>query len=175
MRKPRLRAATAALSAVLMTAGLTFTVAASASASVTPNVTPTHVTPNVAWEDLFNHECVSGSLPGPTNTTIVLVPCGSTTWEGWNMEYYSGYVVFQWAIAPKYCMDGREGTNKVTLQLCGTDGTHEHWIQIQNTYIEFMFENQYNGECLNGREGEGAVTVQPCARSDAHDVWAPAL
>jgi hypothetical protein len=64
------------------------------------------------------------------------------------------------------CLDGREGPGSVTLQICGSDGTHTDWTPNGSWIV-----NNYNGECLDGREGLGNVTVQTCVPNDPNEDW----
>jgi hypothetical protein len=68
------------------------------------------------------------------------------------------------------CLDGREGPGGVTLQTCGTDGTHEEWVKVV-TPGYWELQNEYNGLCLDGREGTGGVTVQRCGTDGTHEDW----
>jgi hypothetical protein len=174
MRKPRLRAAVAALSAVLATAGLTAATQAPAYTTGAP----------VQWVDAYNKECLYDTWAGPgtpTSNTADLISCDDIYTHPaqiWVALIYPGYVMLQLQYSD-YCLDGREGKGNVTLQVCGVDGTHEHWIELKpegSNQPIFEFENQYNGECLDGREGDGNVTVQSCSFNydDRHELWFPA-
>jgi hypothetical protein len=68
------------------------------------------------------------------------------------------------------CLDGREGTGGVTLQTCGSDGTHEVWLKVV-TPGYWELQNEFNGLCLDGREGTGAVTLQKCGTDGTHEDW----
>jgi hypothetical protein len=68
------------------------------------------------------------------------------------------------------CLDGREGPGGVTLQTCGTDGTHEEWVKVV-TPGYWELQNEFNGLCLDGREGTGGVTVQRCGTDGTHEDW----
>ena len=71
------------------------------------------------------------------------------------------------------CLDGREGTGGVTVQRCGTDGTHEDWfhVNVGGSFITSTFEDLYNAECLDGREAPIGVTVQTCGTDGTHEWW----
>jgi hypothetical protein len=77
------------------------------------------------------------------------------------------------------CLDGREGTGNVTLQLCGTDGTHEVWTaRTVGSPSVAELKDVFNGLCLDGREGTGNVTLQPCGfpgpvPDGTHEYWTP--
>jgi len=71
------------------------------------------------------------------------------------------------------CLDGREGTGAVTLQKCGTDGTHEDWfhVNVGGSFITSTFEDLFNAECLDGREAPIGVTVAVCGSDGTHQWW----
>jgi hypothetical protein len=68
------------------------------------------------------------------------------------------------------CLDGREGPGGVTLQTCGTDGTHEVWLKVI-TPGYWELQNVFNGLCLDGRLGTGGVTLQRCGTDGTHEDW----
>jgi hypothetical protein len=169
MRKPRLRAAVAALSAVLATAGLTAATQAPAYITGAP----------VQWIDAFNKECLYDIGPA-VDPRAGLTVCNNIYQpvQIWVERIYPGYVMLQQQNS-NYCLDGREGKGNVTVQYCGADGTHEHWVALRpegSNQPVLEFEDLFNGECLDGREGTGNVTVQPCTFNydDRHELWLPA-
>ncbi len=175
MRNPRRKAA-AALVAVLTGTGLMLTAAAPAQA--VPAGT-------FAFENYFNHECLTGGIYGAPfdGTPVALEPCNGIRWydQNWTVVVTSGYTMFEWAADPIYCMDGRLGTGNVMLELCNSDGTHTHYIQIdyQGLVNVWVFEDQFNAECLDGRLGIGNVTLQDCgtpagAGDSGHEWWGAA-
>jgi hypothetical protein len=122
----------------------------------------------------FNEECLTdvGMSPGAAASMETCSPGSSR--QTWQAVVYSGYIEIQATSFPRYCLDGRLGKGKVAVDLCGSDGTHQHWIEIipcSSCYFSYVFKDQFNGECLDGRLGAGNVTLQTCGTDGNHEVW----
>ena len=157
MRKTRLQAATAALVAILASTGLTF--AATVPAQATPKQ------PVARSVSLVSADLAVATVPTPAAPRGPAVQAALRSGSSVGIE---NVVITDHST--NSCLDGREGTGGVTMQSCGSDGTHQIWARISYPGYD-IYENQFNVECLDGRLGTGAVTVQQCGTDGAHQNW----
>ncbi len=174
MRRPGLRATTAAFLAILASVGLTLAATAPAQAAskqlarvALPSTSPISIE-NVYILDHSGDWCLDGRLG---NNGVTMQPCGSDgTHQIWTRLEYPGYDIYENQFN-FFCLDGR--LSAVTLQECGTDGTHQDWVRILAgggvPGIEIWnIENLFNAFCLDNRP---LVTLQQCGTDGTYQVW----
>jgi hypothetical protein len=67
------------------------------------------------------------------------------------------------------CLDGREGTGNVTVQVCGSDGTHQDWTWLVDASGRLFLEDDFNGLCLTNNGPD--IFLESCGTYGELQEW----